>query len=31
VEEENKKISIDSRKFGFVDKKNIIGKVVMKI
>jgi len=31
VEGENKKISIDSRKFGFVDKKNIIGKVVMKI
>lgn len=31
VEGENKRKSIDSRKFGFVKKKNIIGKVVIKI
>lgn len=31
VEGENKKISIDSRKFGFIEKKNIIGKVIIKI
>ena len=31
VEGENKKISIDSRKFGFVERKNIIGKVIIKI
>lgn len=30
VEGENKKRSIDSRKFGFIDAKNIIGKVVLK-
>lgn len=31
VEGDNKKESIDSRKFGFIDRKNIIGKVVFKI
>ena len=31
VEGENKKVSFDSRKFGFVEKKNIIGKVIIKL
>lgn len=31
VEGDNKKESIDSRKFGFISKKDIIGKVVFKI
>lgn len=31
VEGENKKISIDSRKFGLVERKNIIGKVILKL
>ncbi len=31
VEGENRKVSIDSRKFGYVEKKNIIGKVILKI
>lgn len=31
VEGDNKKKSIDSRKFGFVERKNIIGKVIMKL
>ena len=31
VEGENKKLSIDSRKFGFIEKKNIIGKVVVRL
>lgn len=31
VEGENKKKSIDSRKFGFVALRNIIGKVVIKL
>lgn len=31
VEGDNKEKSIDSRKFGFVDKKNIIGKVLFKL
>ena len=31
VEGDNKKKSIDSRKFGFIDKKNIIGKVIFKL
>jgi type IV secretory pathway protease TraF len=31
VEGENKKVSIDSRKFGFVERKNIIGKVILKL
>ncbi len=31
VEGENKKESIDSRKFGFVKRKNIIGKVIIKL
>lgn len=30
VEGENKKKSIDSRKFGFIKYKNIIGKVILK-
>lgn len=30
VEGENKKKSIDSRKFGFIERKNIIGKVILK-
>lgn len=31
VEGENKTKSIDSRKFGFIKRKNIIGKVVLKL
>lgn len=31
VEGDNKKISIDSRKFGSIQRKNIIGKVILKI
>ena len=31
VEGDNKKESIDSRMFGFIDRKNIIGKVILKI
>lgn len=31
VEGDNKKESIDSRNFGFINKKNIIGKVVFKM
>lgn len=31
LEGDNKKESIDSRKFGWIDRKNIIGKVVYKI
>lgn len=31
VEGDNKKVSIDSRSFGFILKKDIIGKVVLKI
>lgn len=31
VEGDNKKESIDSRFFGFIDRKNIIGKVILKI
>ncbi len=30
VEGVNRKVSIDSRNFGFIDKKNIIGKVIIK-
>lgn len=30
VEGDNKKESIDSRNFGFIGKKNIIGKVIVK-
>ena len=31
VEGDNKKKSIDSRNFGFIEKKNIIGKIVFKL
>lgn len=31
VEGDNKKISIDSRKFGYIEKSNIIGKVIIKL
>ena len=31
VEGDNKKESIDSRKFGFIKRKNIIGKVILKL
>ena len=31
VEGENRKRSIDSRKFGFIKRKNIIGKVIIKL
>ena len=31
VEGVNKKESIDSRNFGFIDRKNIIGKVIIKL
>lgn len=31
LEGDNKKESIDSRKFGWIDKKDIVGKVVYKI
>ena len=31
VEGDNKKVSIDSRKFGHVEVKNVIGKVILRI
>ena len=31
VEGDNRKESIDSRKFGFIKKQNIIGKVILKL
>lgn len=31
VEGDNKEKSIDSRNFGFIDRKNIIGKIIFKL
>lgn len=31
VEGDNKKVSIDSRNFGFIERKNILGKVIFKL